>query len=42
MSNKRKIDPFAAIILVASIVGIILVTTQYFASVYIASIGIHA
>jgi len=35
MSNERKIDPFAVIILVASIVGIILVATQYFASAYI-------
>lgn len=34
MSNERKIDPFAVIILVASIVGIILVATQYFASLW--------
>ena len=34
MSSERKIDPFAVIILVLSIIGIILVATQYFASVY--------
>ena len=34
MSSERNIDPFAVIILVLSIVGIILVATQYFASVY--------
>jgi hypothetical protein len=35
MSEERKPDIFAAIILVLSIIGIILVATQYFASVYI-------
>jgi len=32
MSSERKIDPFAALILVISIIGIILLATQYFAS----------
>ena len=31
MSSERKVDPFAALILVLSIVGIILIATQYFA-----------
>lgn len=34
MVDERKIDPLAGIILVASIVGIILVATQYFASLW--------
>jgi len=32
MSSERKIDPFAAIILLISIIGIILLATQYFMS----------
>ncbi|MFX1593501.1 MAG: hypothetical protein ACFFB6_05255 [Promethearchaeota archaeon] len=35
MSSERKVDPFAAIILVISIIGIILLATQYFASFYL-------
>lgn len=35
MSSERKVDPFAALILVLSIVGIILIATQYFASFYL-------
>ncbi len=35
MSSERKIDPFAVIILVLSIIGIILVATQYFAGFYL-------
>ncbi|GAJ01622.1 unnamed protein product [marine sediment metagenome] len=34
MSSERKVDPFAALILVLSIIGIILIATQYFASFY--------
>ena len=35
MSSERKIDPFAAIILLISIIGIILLATQYFMSFYL-------
>ncbi|MFX1418209.1 MAG: hypothetical protein ACFE9N_04725 [Promethearchaeota archaeon] len=35
MSSERKIDVFAALVLVISIIGIILLATQYFASLYI-------
>ena len=35
MSDERKIDPFAVLILVLSIIGIILLATQYFASFYL-------
>ncbi|MFW9879293.1 MAG: hypothetical protein ACFFG0_39955 [Candidatus Thorarchaeota archaeon] len=37
MSSERKIDPFAALILVISIIGIILLATQYFASFYLGA-----
>ena len=35
MSSERKVDPFAALILVLSIISIILIATQYFASFYL-------
>jgi hypothetical protein len=35
MSSERKVDPFAALILVISIIGIILLATQYFMSFYL-------
>lgn len=35
MSSEKKIDPFAVIILVLSIIGIILVATQDFAGFYL-------
>lgn len=35
MSSERKVDPFAAIILLISIIGIILLATQYFMSFYL-------
>ncbi|MFX1499827.1 MAG: hypothetical protein ACFFDH_02550 [Promethearchaeota archaeon] len=35
MSSEKKVDPFAVIILVLSIIGIILVATQYFAGFYL-------
>jgi len=34
MSSERKIDPFAVLVLVISIIGIILLATQYFASLH--------
>jgi len=37
MSSERKVDPFAALILVLSIIGIILIATQYFASFYLGA-----
>ena len=36
MSTERKVDPFAALILVLSIVAIILIATQYFAGFYVS------
>ncbi|UCC20973.1 MAG: hypothetical protein JSV62_06735 [Promethearchaeota archaeon] len=42
MSSERKIDPFAAIILVTSIVGIILVATQWFASLWTGAYYYHS
>ena len=42
MSSERKVDPFAALILVLSIVGIILIATQYFASVYFGGYYYHS
>lgn len=35
MSSERKIDPFAVLVLVISIIGIILLATQYFASLHL-------
>ena len=35
MSSERKIDPFAALVLVFSIIAIILMATQYFASFFL-------
>ena len=35
MSSERNIDVFAALVLVLSIIGIILLATQYFASFYL-------
>jgi hypothetical protein len=37
MSSDRKVDPFAALVLVISIIGIILLATQYFAGIYIGA-----
>lgn len=42
MSSERKVDPFAAIILILSIVGIILIATQYFAGLYVSGIYRYA
>ena len=42
MSSEKKIDPFAALILVLSIVGIILIATQYFASFYVSGYYRHS
>jgi len=42
MSSERKVDPFAALILVLSIVGIILIATQYFASLYSGAYYYHS
>ena len=36
MSDERKVDPFAALVLVLSVVGIILIATQYFAGFYVS------
>ena len=37
MSSERNVDVFAALILVLSIIGIILLATQYFASFYLGA-----
>lgn len=42
MSDERKVDPLAGIILMASIVGIILVATQYFASLWSGAYYYHS
>jgi len=39
MSSEKKIDPFAAIILLICIIGIILLATQYFMSFYLSGSG---
>ncbi len=39
MSSERKVDPFAILILVLSIIGIILLATQYFAGFYYTGVG---
>ncbi len=42
MSSERNVDVFAALILVLSIIGIILMATQYFASLYTGSYYYHS
>ena len=37
MSSERNVDVFAALVLVLSIIGIILIATQYFASFYLGA-----
>ena len=42
MSSERNVDVFAALILVLSIIGIILLATQWFASLYTGSYYWHS
>ena len=42
MSSERNVNVFAALILVLSIIGIILMATQYFASLYTGSYYWHS
>jgi hypothetical protein len=39
MSSERKVDPFAIIIIIISLIGIILIAASYFAGFYLSGYG---